>query len=174
MPRVEEIVERVWPGREARIEALGGGITNRNFKVASTAGDYVLRIGGKDTALLGIDRRAEHGRRWRRPRVGVGPEVIAYIEPEGYLVTRYIEGETRPGGDPRAGAAAAVARAARDPRGAAAPGAVRRLPRRGGLRGDGGAHGDRGAGRVRAGARAAGRDRARRGPVPSVRATTTC
>src|SRR5206468_1280828 len=25
--------------------------------------------------------------------LGIGPEVVAYVEPEGYLVTRYVEGE---------------------------------------------------------------------------------
>ena len=93
MRRVEEIVERVWSGRDARIEVLGGGITNRNFKVSVDGGAYVLRIGGRDTELLGIDRRAEHEASLAAAAVGVGPEVVAFIEPEGYLVTRYIEGE---------------------------------------------------------------------------------
>ena len=57
---LREIVERIWPGRAAAIEVLGGGITNRNFKVDVAGGEYVLRIGGQDTELLGIDRDAEH------------------------------------------------------------------------------------------------------------------
>ncbi len=92
MTRVEEMVERVWPGRHAEIEVLGGGITNRNFKVSVDSGTFVLRIGGKDTELLGIDRQAEHEASLAAAAVGVGPEVIAFVEPEGYLVTRYIEG----------------------------------------------------------------------------------
>jgi thiamine kinase-like enzyme len=92
MPTVEEMVERVWPGRSAEIEMLGGGITNRNFKVSVDGGVYVLRIGGRDTELLGIDRRAEHEASLAAAAVGVGPEVIAFVEPEGYLVTRFIEG----------------------------------------------------------------------------------
>ena len=92
MAGVEEMVERVWPGREAVVEVLGGGITNRNFKVTLDDGAYVLRIGGKDTELLGIDRRAEYEASVAAAAVGVGPEVVAFVEPEGYLVTRYIEG----------------------------------------------------------------------------------
>src|SRR5207302_911565 len=51
-------------------------------------------------------RRARYGRRLRPPRreaehvaslraaeLGVGPEVVAFLEPEGYLVTRFVEGE---------------------------------------------------------------------------------
>jgi thiamine kinase-like enzyme len=87
------MVARVWPGRTARVEVLGGGITNRNFKVTLDDGAYVLRIGGKDTELLGIDRRVEHEASLAAAAVGVGPEVVAFVEPEGYLVTRFIEGE---------------------------------------------------------------------------------
>ena len=90
--QVEEMVERVWPGRKATIEVLGGGITNRNFKIMLDDGAYVLRIGGKDTELLGIDRRVEHEASLAAAAVGVGPEVVAFIEPEGYLVTRFIGG----------------------------------------------------------------------------------
>jgi thiamine kinase-like enzyme len=94
--RVERIVERIWPGREARVEVLGGGITNHNFKVELGREAYVLRIGGRDTELLGIDRRAEHEASLAAAAVGVGPEVVAFVEPEGYLVTRFVEGEIVP------------------------------------------------------------------------------
>jgi thiamine kinase-like enzyme len=90
---LREIVERVWPGRAAAIEVLGGGITNRNFKVDVAGGEYVLRIGGHDTELLGIDRDAEHAANVLAAELGIAPEVIAFVEPEGYLVTRYIRGE---------------------------------------------------------------------------------
>src|SRR5215211_5953553 len=96
MPGVEEMVERVWPGGATAIEVLGGGITNRNFKVAADGGVYVLRIGGNDTELLGIDRRAEYEASLAAAAVGVGPEVIELVEPEGYLVTRFIEGTRVP------------------------------------------------------------------------------
>src|SRR5262249_6992766 len=56
----------------------------------------VLRVGGKDTALLGIDRRAEEAAARMAAEVGVGPEVVAVVQPEGYLVTRFIEGKPVP------------------------------------------------------------------------------
>src|ERR687897_3028260 len=56
----EAIARRLWPESQARIEPLGGGITNRNFKISVDEGTFVLRIGGKDTGLLGIDRADEH------------------------------------------------------------------------------------------------------------------
>ena len=85
-------VERVWPGRGASFEVLGGGITNHNVKVTVDGETYVLRVVGRDTELLGIDRRGEHEATRAAASVGVGPEVIAFVEPEGWLVTRFIAG----------------------------------------------------------------------------------
>jgi thiamine kinase-like enzyme len=90
--RPEEVIERVWPGRAYTFEALGGGITNHNFKVVLAGEAFVVRIGGRDTELLGIDRRAEEAAARMAATIGVGPEVVAFVEPEGCLVTRFIEG----------------------------------------------------------------------------------
>jgi thiamine kinase-like enzyme len=92
----EAIVARLWPGREATIEPLEGGITNHNFLVSVGGDRVVLRIAGKDTDVLGIDRRREEAAARMAARAGVGPEVVTYVEPEGYLVTRFIEGSPVP------------------------------------------------------------------------------
>jgi thiamine kinase-like enzyme len=94
--QAEEIAARVWPGRAFEVEPLGGGITNHNFKVAVDGELFVLRIGGKDTELLGIDRDVEHAAARAAAAVGVGPEVTAFVEPEGYLVTRFVAGRPIP------------------------------------------------------------------------------
>jgi thiamine kinase-like enzyme len=81
-------------GRQLTLTALSGGITNRNFLVA-LAGErdrYVIRLAGNDTHLLGISREVEHAATVAAAGVGVGPEVTSFIRPEGYLVTRFIEG----------------------------------------------------------------------------------
>ena len=78
------------------MEPLGGGITNHNFKVAVDSELFVLRIGGKDTELLGIDRDIEYAAARAAAAVGVGPEVTAFVEPEGYLVTRFVDGRPIP------------------------------------------------------------------------------
>ena len=81
-------------GRELTLTALSGGITNRNFRVdaAGTAERWVIRLAGNDTHLLGISREVEHAATVAAAGVGVGPEVSAFIRPEGYLVTRFIVG----------------------------------------------------------------------------------
>ena len=53
---------------------------------------WVIRLAGNDTHLLGISREVEHAATVAAAGVGVGPEVTAFIRPEGYLVTRFIEG----------------------------------------------------------------------------------
>ena len=93
---VEAIVARIWPGEEARVEVLGGGITDHNVKIDVAGGSYVLRVGDRDTELLGIDRAVEYEASLAAAAVGIGPEVIRFVEPEGILVTRYIEGDIIP------------------------------------------------------------------------------
>jgi thiamine kinase-like enzyme len=85
-------VERLWPGRDANVVPLRGGITNRNFKVEVDGAAYVLRMGGKKTDLLGIDRAVEHAASLRAEEIGVGPAVVDFVESEGWLVTRFING----------------------------------------------------------------------------------
>ncbi|HEV2475334.1 MAG TPA: choline/ethanolamine kinase family protein [Candidatus Dormibacteraeota bacterium] len=87
-------VDRLWPDRAARISELGGGITNHNFKVEVEGGEFVLRMGGARTDLLGIDRAAEHAAGQRAFEVGVGPEVVAFVPSQGWLVARFIDGKT--------------------------------------------------------------------------------
>jgi thiamine kinase-like enzyme len=87
-----DAVDRLWPGRHALVTPLDGGITNRNFKVEVDGAAYVLRLGGKKTDLLGIDRAVEHAASLRAEEIGVGPGVVDFVESEGWLVTRFIDG----------------------------------------------------------------------------------
>lgn len=91
-----EAVARVWPAGVTSWEVLGGGITNHNVKVTLPDGVVVLRVAGKDTELLGIDRTVELAATRAAAAVGVGPEVVDFVEPEGWLVTRFVEGSIPP------------------------------------------------------------------------------
>src|SRR5919198_3213238 len=93
MQRVPELA-----GRELVLTPLSGGITNRNYRVDPDSGSdrYVIRLAGNDTHLLGISREVEHAATVAAAGVGVGPEVVAFIRPEGYLLTRFIEGRPLP------------------------------------------------------------------------------
>ena len=90
---IEQLAERIWPGAVESIESIGTGITNHNFKVVAGGEAFVVRIAGNDTELLGIDRRSELDASLAAAELGIGPEVITFLEPEGSLVTRFIVGE---------------------------------------------------------------------------------
>jgi len=92
--KAEAIAARVWPGRRLEVEPLGGGITNHNFLVDCEGERFVLRIAGTDTELLGIDRNAEHVAARAAADLGVGPEVVDFVD--GSLITRFVEGEPIP------------------------------------------------------------------------------
>jgi len=89
-------VERLWPDRGAHVIPLSGGITNHNFKVEVRGETFVLRMGGADTGLLGIDRQVEYQANLRAAEVGLGPEVEGFFAQEGWLVTRFIDGRPIP------------------------------------------------------------------------------
>ena len=80
--------------RDLTLTPLSGGITNRNFLVEAEGltERHVIRLAGNDTHLLGISREVEHAASVAAAGIGVGPEVVTFIRPEGYLVTRFIEG----------------------------------------------------------------------------------
>jgi thiamine kinase-like enzyme len=91
---------------------LDGGITNRNFRVRfePPVGECVLRLPGRETGLLGIDRRAELIAGRQASRLGIGPKVV--YGDECCLVTEYLTGSGLDGDRLRA-RPQAVARALR-------------------------------------------------------------
>ena len=90
---VDEAITRVpmWANAsDLQISPLGGGITNNNYRVDTGGESFVLRIAGADTDLLGITREHEYAANLAAGKLGIAPEVIYMIQPEGYLVTRFI------------------------------------------------------------------------------------
>jgi thiamine kinase-like enzyme len=86
------LVARLFPGETAHTEALTGGITNSNFKVAVGARSVVVRVPGRRTELLGIDRSVEAAASRIAALTGVGPEVLAFDEATGCIVTAFLDG----------------------------------------------------------------------------------
>ncbi|MEY2553423.1 MAG: hypothetical protein QOC57_1283 [Ilumatobacteraceae bacterium] len=83
---------RLFYGEDLRIRPLHGGITNRNFVVTTEHGEYVVRIPGERTALLGIDRAHEAEAARRAADLGIGPAVRGLLESVGTLVTELVDG----------------------------------------------------------------------------------
>jgi thiamine kinase-like enzyme len=71
-------------------EPLDGGITNRNYRIRFGERDCVLRLPGRDTELLGIDRAAERVATERAAALGIAPPLIA--ADDECMVTEWLPG----------------------------------------------------------------------------------
>ena len=92
LPRILEQLRRLLGEPEHDPEPLEGGITNRNYRVRFRGRDYVIRVPGKDTGLLGIDRSAEHAANQAAAEIGVAAPVAAFLTEPPAIVTEFIAG----------------------------------------------------------------------------------
>jgi thiamine kinase-like enzyme len=95
IPELTEVVARLSAllgKREGAVVQLEGGITNRNFRVNFGGIDYVVRLPGKKTNALGIDREAERMATKAAAELGIAPKVAAMTEDPPCLVTRFVPG----------------------------------------------------------------------------------
>jgi thiamine kinase-like enzyme len=93
IPELTEVVARLSAllgPREGTVVQLDGGITNRNFRVNFGGTDYVVRLPGKRTTLLGIDRAAECMANKAAAQLGIAPRVATLLEDPSCLVTVFI------------------------------------------------------------------------------------
>jgi thiamine kinase-like enzyme len=96
---LEQAISRVpflHKAKDLKTTMLAGGITNLNYKIDADGKSYVLRITGADTDLLGINRDVEYQANLQAGKLGIAPEVVYFIEPESYLITRFINGKRIP------------------------------------------------------------------------------
>jgi len=95
---LNDILQRLEPslgpvgGEPAPLE---GGITNRNYRATMGERDYVIRLHGKDTDLLGISREAERLANDTAAALGIAPRVAGAFE--GGLVTEFLTCESLAG-----------------------------------------------------------------------------
>lgn len=91
---IAHIISQVpgWSVERAVVTPLQGGITNQNYRVDIDGESFVLRVGGKGTHLLGIDRERESICSMLASRVGVAPNVLHFLPGEDALVTHFITG----------------------------------------------------------------------------------
>ena len=95
IPELTEVVARLAAllgPRDGTVVQLEGGITNRNFRVNFGGTDYVVRLPGKRTALLGIDREAECIANKAAAELGIAPQVAALLSEPSALVTAFVSG----------------------------------------------------------------------------------
>ena len=91
---IEEVVGRLWPGREIRISPISAGLTNQNYRVDVEATPYFVRLPGQSTDLLAVDRANELHNTRAAAAAGVGPTVVDHDPASGALVLEWIDGRT--------------------------------------------------------------------------------
>ena len=79
---------------------LRGGITNRNYRAQLGGREFVIRLPGKDTALLGISRSAERLASESAAALGIAPALAATLS--DCLVTEFVQASELPQSELRA------------------------------------------------------------------------
>ena len=99
--RADEAVAHVelWKGREVHVSPLSGGLTNENYLVQVGGARYVMRLPGRSTELLSIDRANEIYNTRAAAINGIGPRVIEHVPELDVMVLEYIDGATMSASD---------------------------------------------------------------------------
>ena len=94
--QLEQVLAQVpeLAGVTRTVTPIEGGMTNRNYRVQTEHGDYVVRIGVRDRGQLGIDRGNEYQSSLLAWRAGVGVGVVARVLRPEALVVEYVDGRT--------------------------------------------------------------------------------
>ncbi len=81
-----------WQGRSLTVAPLPGGLTNNNYRVEVDGTPYVVRIPGRNTALLAIDPEQGYHNTVVAARAGVGAAVVQYLPRLSVMVLEFIAG----------------------------------------------------------------------------------
>ena len=95
---IDDVVARLWAGREIRIDPIAAGLTNQNFRVEVDGTPYFVRLPGQSTELLAVDRGNELHNTRAAAAAGAGPAVIDHDPASGALVLAWIDGRTMSNG----------------------------------------------------------------------------
>ncbi len=90
-PFLDRLIPLLGP-LEGEPRPLEGGITNRNYRATFAGREHVIRLPGRDTELLGIDRAAEGRAASAAAELGVAPPVTAVLEDPPCLVCEFVPG----------------------------------------------------------------------------------
>jgi thiamine kinase-like enzyme len=96
LPPILQRVPHFASVKSLEVKELTGGITNKNYKISADGESFVLRMGGGETKYLGIDRKVEYECSLLAAKIGIAPEPTFFLEPEGYIVARFISGKGIP------------------------------------------------------------------------------
>ena len=93
-PTIEQVVSRArtFAGKEVEVSELSGGLTNVNYLVAADGIKHVVRIPGRSTELLAVDRENERQNATAAATTGVSPRVVEVLREWDVMVLEFVEG----------------------------------------------------------------------------------
>lgn len=94
-PRLENALSQISDDvrHQITVTPLHGGMTNQSYRLNISGENFVLRLFGEDTHLLGIDRQREQTCTAIVAQSGIGAQVESLISGKDLLMTRFIEGK---------------------------------------------------------------------------------
>ena len=94
---IDEVIAGVpaWAGRDVRVESIEGGLTNANYRLTVGDEQFCVRIPGRDSSLLAVDRQAEYLNTLAAAEAGVGARVVHTVGDEPVMVLEWIDGEVQ-------------------------------------------------------------------------------
>ena len=100
MTSIDEVLGRVeaWREREVSAIELSGGLTNTNHLVTGDGDRWVVRIPGRSTELLAVDRENERYNAAAAATTGVAPAIVEVLEDLDVMVIEYVDGTTMSAG----------------------------------------------------------------------------
>ena len=98
-PTIERVLSRArtFAGKEVEVSELSGGLTNINYLVVADGIKHVVRIPGRSTDLLAVDRENERRNATAAATTGVSPNVVEVLPEWDVMVLEFIEGRTMTG-----------------------------------------------------------------------------
>ena len=93
---IKEVIQKIddWRDRQAEIQEMTGGLTNKNYRVEVEGQSYFVRIPGASTELLAVDRDSEYHSSKAAAAAGVGPKVLYHLPDHKVMVLEFLKGET--------------------------------------------------------------------------------
>ena len=93
---IEEVVKKIddWQDKQAEIQEMTGGLTNKNFRVNVEGRSFFVRIPGADTELLAVDRGNEYHSSKAAAAAGIGPKVMYHLPDHNVMILDFLNGKT--------------------------------------------------------------------------------
>lgn len=82
-----------WANADISLRVLSGGKTNRNFIATINDEQFVVRVPGERTEVLGISRVHEANAARHAAQLGIAPPIAGEITAFNTLVTKFVAGE---------------------------------------------------------------------------------